>query len=93
MSEAQPLESQAAPSGAGVGCQQVHPCPLVGILAVFQELEIKQGEAVGQLVDIGHLADGLEFPDKAALLKSNEFHYIARNKYYFWLSDHKNTLK
>ena len=73
MSEAQPLESQAAPSSAGVGCQQVHPSPLVGILAVFQELEIKQGEAVGQLVDVGHLADGLEFPDKATLLKSYEF--------------------
>ena len=73
MSEAQPLESQAAPSGAGVGCQKVHPCPLVGILPAFQELEIKQGEAVEQLVDVGHLADGLEFPDKATLLKSYEF--------------------
>ena len=73
MSEAQSLEGQAAPCSAGVGGLQMHPSFMVGISAVFQELEIKQGEAVRELIKIRHLAYGLVFPNETTLLKGNQF--------------------
>lgn len=73
MSEAQSLEGQTAPCGAGVGGQQMHTSFMVGIRAVFQELEIKQGEAVRELIKVRHLAYGLVFPNETALFESEEF--------------------
>ena len=73
MRETQSFEGQAAPCGAGVGGLQMHPSFMVGISAVFQELEIKQGEAVRELIKIRHLAYGLLFPNETALFEGNEF--------------------